>query len=127
MAIVHPGTGTDPLRTVYTQPITPGIITASIIYCTSDNREPYAVYAQSGIAANNDTGPVSAAIVLAEGYVSVNRPQSWSGIYIMKPGDHFFLVLTGDLTQSIFADVRRLPNIARKTLEEIFAATLSPS
>ena len=127
MALQFTGTLTVQSRTTLTQRITPGIITGAIITCTSLLREPYAIYAQCGIAQNAQTVPVSSKIILAEGYISLDRPQSWTGIYILHPNDRFYLTLGGDLTQSVFADVRRLPNIARKTLEEIFATVLSPA
>lgn len=127
MALQFLGTGVDPDSTTIVQPITPGIITGAIIKCTSALTDPFALYAQTGIAQNDQINPIAVKVILAEGYISLNRPQSWTGIYIMQPNDQLYLLLSGDLTQSVFADVRRLPNIAKKTLEEILATILSPA
>lgn len=127
MALQFLGTLANPARTVLTQPITPGIIIAATINATSDIDEPFLLYAECGIAHDNQTAPVTTKIVLAKGYISRQRPISWSGFYLMHPNDHFYLTLAGDLTQSVNADVRRLPNIATKTLEEILATVLIPA
>jgi len=107
-----------------TQAITPGIIIAATINATSDIDEPFLLYAECGIAHDDQINPVSTKIVLVKGYISRQRPLSWAGFYIMHPNDHFYLALAGDLEQSVRADVRRLPNVARQTLEEILATVL---
>lgn len=124
MALQHDGSAADPQRLTLFQAAQPGIIIAAHIRCTSQLREPYAVYAQCGVSTDDASLPINTKVVFVEGYVSLDRPLSWTGLYVMHPDDQFYLVLTGDLTQAVEADIRRLPNIATKTLEELFAAVI---
>ena len=124
MALQFRGTGADGQRITLIQPIQPGIVIAAYIRATSGIREPYQLYAQCGIAADDKESPVNSKVVFVEGYVAADRPLSWTGVYIMHPNDQFYLILTGDLSQSVNADVRRVPNTTRKALEEILAAVI---
>lgn len=111
MAIIFKGTGADPDTIQLSQAVTPGIVVAAKVLCITPNVEPFSLYATIGIGAVQAGATVQSRIQLAAGYIHRFQTLSWTGFYPLEPNDQFYITLTGDLTQEVEADLRRLPNI----------------
>lgn len=119
MALIFAGTLGDPAFIALSQPITPGVVVAATVLCTSPEVEAYALHASIGIGTTQSGQNVQVKVVFAEGYIHRNTSLSWTGFYPLDPDDHLYLILTGNLTLTVTADLRRLPNITVKLLREL--------
>lgn len=122
MALIFAGTGTDPGTTQLSQNITPGVVVAATVLCVSPEVEPYQLYATIGIGDVQVGALVNVKQMLAEGYIHRHKSLSWTGFYPLEPNDQLYLTLTGDLTNTVEAAVRRLPNLTVKLLQELLGA-----
>lgn len=119
MALIFAGTGTDPGTIQLSQPITPGIVVAATVHTSKSITEAYSLWATIGIGEFQAGALVITRIQLAEGYIHRLRSISWTGFYPLEPNDHLYLTLTGDLTATVEAHLRRLPNITVQLIKQL--------
>ncbi len=119
MALIFAGTGTNPGTIQISQPITPGVVVAATILNKSAITEAYALWATIGIGEFQVGSLVHVRVQLAAGYIHRLKSLSWTGFYPLEPNDHLYLTLTGDLTQTVEAHLRRLPNVTTDLIRQL--------
>lgn len=127
MALIFAGTGIDPGTTQISQNITPGIVVAATVLCVSPETSAYALYATIGIGDVQTGALVNTKIMLAEGYIHRHKTLSWTGFYPLQPNDQLYLTLTGNLTLTVEAHLRRLPNLTVQLIEELLRGRQLPT
>lgn len=127
MALIFAGTGANPGTTQISQIITPGIVIAAYAYTLDPVEDPLILYVTIGVGEVQAGALVQVKAKLAEGYIHRHKSLTWTGFYPLAPNDHFYMTLTGDLTRTVEANLRRLSNIDVKALTELLSGRTLPS